>query len=138
PAAEAGLQPGQARTSGITGSRDMTEIGRAISRFPHPDDIAVWPDGTCPHLGEIPNGGFNFLSDVDEVVDIDDRAASGPSALRRRWVSRRCLIAHQLQGRIFDPRSGRDPWPGSRFSSPERPSLRLLGPPQARTAQPKC
>ncbi|MHA6732325.1 hypothetical protein [Devosia sp. A369] len=51
----------------------MTEIGPAITR-PASDDIAVWPAGTCPHLGEIWNGGFSFLSDDDAIVDIDDRA----------------------------------------------------------------
>ena len=52
----------------------MTEIRPAITRPLHPDDIAVWPDGTCTPLGEIWNGGFSFMSDDDEVVDIDDRA----------------------------------------------------------------
>lgn len=52
----------------------MTEIHPAITRPLHPDDIAVWPDRTCTHLGEIWDGGFIFLSDHEEVGDIDDRA----------------------------------------------------------------
>ncbi|AOR81211.1 hypothetical protein [Novosphingobium resinovorum] len=52
----------------------MTEVGPAITHSLHPDDIAVWPDGTCPHLGEIWNDGFSFLSNDDGVVDIGDRA----------------------------------------------------------------
>ncbi|UXS43039.1 hypothetical protein FY150_24895 (plasmid) [Agrobacterium tumefaciens] len=38
----------------------------------HPDDIAVWPDGTWASLREVGNGEFLFMSDDYEIVRLGD------------------------------------------------------------------
>lgn len=40
----------------------------------HPDDIAVWPDGTWATFGEVWAGAFNHRSDDFEIVRQDDHA----------------------------------------------------------------
>jgi len=39
----------------------------------HPEDLAVWPDGSLATISELRSGGFNHLSDDFEVVRHDDR-----------------------------------------------------------------
>ncbi len=41
----------------------MTTTGTAAARALHRDDIAIWPDGTWAHLGDVWNGGYSFMSD---------------------------------------------------------------------------
>ncbi|MDW9478843.1 hypothetical protein GOB57_09115 [Sinorhizobium meliloti] len=51
-------------------------IVHSLPRIPaHPDDIAVWPDGTWATLGEIKRGEFAWMSDDYEIVaqESDDR-----------------------------------------------------------------
>ena len=50
----------------------MTTISRPNASDPHPDDIAVWPDGTWATLGDIWRGDYGFMSDDYEVVWLED------------------------------------------------------------------
>lgn len=38
----------------------------------HPDDIAVWPDGTWATVQDVANGEFTFMSDDYETVRLED------------------------------------------------------------------
>lgn len=38
----------------------------------HPDDIAVWPDGTWTFVGELAEGGYGHKSDDYEIVPLED------------------------------------------------------------------
>ncbi len=40
----------------------MTTTRTAAARALHRDDIAIWPDGTWAHLGDVWNGGYSFMS----------------------------------------------------------------------------
>lgn len=50
----------------------MTTTGTAAARALHRDDIVIWPDGTWAHLGDVWNGGYSFMSDDYEIVDLED------------------------------------------------------------------
>ncbi|MBA8907949.1 hypothetical protein [Aminobacter ciceronei] len=41
-------------------------------RRPDPEDIALWPDGSWAHLGDVWNGEFDWKSDDYEVIGHDD------------------------------------------------------------------
>ena len=52
----------------------MTTTGTAVARAFLCDNIAVWPDGTWTHLGDVWNGGYSFMSDDYEIVRLDEAA----------------------------------------------------------------
>ena len=52
----------------------MTTTNRAEAKALHPQDIAVWPDGTWAELGDVWNGEYGFMSDDYEVVPLEDHA----------------------------------------------------------------
>ena len=52
----------------------MSNITRGALRRWHPDDIAIWPDGTWAYIGDVHRGDYHFMSDDYEVVSIEDVA----------------------------------------------------------------
>jgi hypothetical protein len=53
----------------------------AQSRNPHPDDLAIWPDGFWARLSEVHGGQFAHRSDDHEIVASDDRDRLGELGL---------------------------------------------------------
>jgi hypothetical protein len=51
----------------------QTPHNEAMRTF-HPDDIAVWPDGTWASLGDVWIGHYNWMSDDYEKVRLADVA----------------------------------------------------------------
>lgn len=45
----------------------MTTTRTAAARALHRDDIAIWPDGTWAHLGDVWNGGYSLMSDDYDI-----------------------------------------------------------------------
>lgn len=52
----------------------MANIMQGAPRRWHPDDIAIWPDGTWAHIEDVRRGDYHFMSDDYDVVSIDDVA----------------------------------------------------------------
>ncbi|RWK66814.1 hypothetical protein [Mesorhizobium sp.] len=50
----------------------MTTRTDTASSAYHPDDIAVWPDGTWISVGELSEGGYGHKSDDYEIVPLED------------------------------------------------------------------
>lgn len=50
----------------------MANIMQGAPRRRHPDDIAIWSDGTWAHIEDVRKGDYHFMSDDYGVVSSED------------------------------------------------------------------